>query len=162
MTMTLSGSCHCQSVRFTVQSGSPFPFNRCYCDICRKTAGAGGFAINIGADYTTLQVEGQQHISRYNARMVDPDTGADSISSAERCFCSRCGSQLWLYDPRWPELVHPHASSIDTDLPVPPHRWHMMLDCRAPWAEPDTAPGDKRFPRYPDQSLADWHRENGD
>ena len=43
--MKLTGSCHCGSVRFTVESAQPVPFMRCYCSICRKTAGGGGYAI---------------------------------------------------------------------------------------------------------------------
>ncbi len=52
--MQLLGSCHCQAVRFSVESHEPVPFLRCYCGICRKTAGAGGFAINLGAVKATL------------------------------------------------------------------------------------------------------------
>jgi hypothetical protein len=37
--MQLKGSCHCAKVKFTVESGEPVPFMRCYCSICRKTAG---------------------------------------------------------------------------------------------------------------------------
>ena len=48
--MHLDGSCHCGSVKFSVRSAEPYPFMRCYCSICRKTAGGGGFAINLGAD----------------------------------------------------------------------------------------------------------------
>ena len=47
--MHLEGSCHCGAVRFSVEAPHPYPFNLCYCSICRKTAGAGGFAINLGA-----------------------------------------------------------------------------------------------------------------
>jgi hypothetical protein len=43
---------------------------------------------------------------------------------------SVCGSALWVWDPRWPELVHPFASAIDTELPVPPKRNHMMLSSK--------------------------------
>ena len=57
--MKLEGSCHCKAVRFSVESHEPVPFMRCYCSICRKTAGTGGFAINLGADYQSLQVEGK-------------------------------------------------------------------------------------------------------
>jgi hypothetical protein len=42
-------------------------------------------------------------------------------------------SALWLWDPTWPELVHPFASAIDTDLPVPPERTHLMLGSKASW-----------------------------
>ncbi len=154
--MKLQGSCHCQAVRFSVEAGAPVPFMHCYCSICRKTAGSGGYAINLGADRASLQVQGSEHLSVYRARMDDGST-----SSGERNFCSRCGSALWLYDPQWPELVHPHASAIDTPLPLPPDRVHMMLGSRANWAEPCLHPGDARFDGYPKESLADWHARHG-
>jgi hypothetical protein len=31
---------------------------QCYCSICRKTAGGGGYAINIMGQAATLQVSG--------------------------------------------------------------------------------------------------------
>jgi len=40
--MKLEGSCHCQSVRFTVESKAPYPYAHCYCSICRKTQGGAG------------------------------------------------------------------------------------------------------------------------
>lgn len=149
--MKLQESCHCQAVTFTVEASSYLPFNRCYCSICRKTAGAGGFAINLGADFTTLEVQGSDAIRSYSA-IID-----GKQSQAQRSFCGTCGSQLWLWDPRWPELVHPHASAIDTELPVATRHWHMMTGCRAKWAAPDVAAGDRVFEEYPDMSLADWH-----
>lgn len=158
--MKLQGSCHCKAVTFTVEAPSYLPFNRCYCSICRKTAGAGGFAINLGADFATLQVRGGDNIRLYRAK-IERD-GQTEQSLAERSFCATCGSQLWLWDPRWPDLVHPHASAIDTALPVPEKRWHMMLGSRASWAEPDVRPQDRVFDAYPDESLGDWHaRESG-
>lgn len=157
--MKLDGSCHCKAVRFSVKAQSYLPFNRCYCEICRKTAGAGGFAINLGADFTTLQVTGRDQIRTYRAQIEED--GETVLSPAERSFCGICGSQLWLWDPRWPDLVHPHASAIDTDLPAPPMRWHMMLGSRASWACPDLAEGDRPSDTYPDQSLADWHQALG-
>jgi len=154
--MDLEGSCHCGKVRFQVRAMAPSPFMRCYCSICRKTAGSGGYAINLGADFTTLKVQGEEHLSVYNARMPD-----GHASSGQRHFCRHCGSALWLYDPTWPELVHPHASAIDTPLPLPPQRTHMMLGSRANWAVPELREGDQRFDEYPEESLADWHRRHG-
>jgi len=60
--MLLEGSCHCGSVRFSVESAHPYPFNLCYCSICRKTAGGGGFAINLSATSETLRVQGRENI----------------------------------------------------------------------------------------------------
>lgn len=154
--MRLQGSCHCGAVRFSVEAHQPYPFMRCYCSICRKTAGGGGYAINLGADYASLQVEGRENLSVYRARLADGEP-----SSGQRHFCRHCGSALWLYDPTWPDLVHPHASAIDTPLPVPPERVHMMLGSQAPWVQVERAPGDRCFDDYPDESLADWHRRHG-
>ena len=50
-----------------------------------------------------------------------------------RSFCKICGTALWGWHPDWPDLLHPFASAIDTDLPVPPARSHIMLDFKAPW-----------------------------
>ena len=153
--MTHEGSCHCCAVSFTVEAPHPYPFNLCYCSICRKTAGGGGFAINLGALADTLEVAGAEHVRTYRARMDDGST-----SPGERRFCGLCGSALWLWDPRWPELLHPHASAIDTALPVPPERTHLMLADRAPWVEACVGPGDRRFDGCPDESLADWHERH--
>jgi hypothetical protein len=154
--MQLQGSCHCGSVRFSVESHEPVPFMRCYCSICRKTAGSGGFAVNLGADARTLKVEGQEHVEIYRAVMEDgqPSTG-------HRHFCKRCGSALWLYDPTWPELVHPHAGAVDTPLPAPPSLTHMMLGSKPAWVEAHVGPGDDVFDEYPELSLAEWHRRRG-
>ena len=153
--MLLKGSCHCQAVRFEVDAPQPYPFNLCYCSICRKTGGGGGYAINLGARADTLQVEGEEHIQTFHAR-VDGE-----ISQAERSFCKHCGSALWLYDERWPELIHPLASAIDTPLPTPPQRTHMMLGSKAPWVEVQAAPQDLLFDEYPEESLAEWHERHG-
>ncbi|MEX0732599.1 MAG: GFA family protein [Aquisalimonadaceae bacterium] len=159
--MYLEGSCHCQAVRFSLESPHPYPFNLCYCSICRKTAGGGGYAINLGGDYSTLRVQGDEHIRVYLARLVDEDTGAVEESPGERRFCGLCGSALWVWDPRWPELVHPFASAIDTPLPRPPERVHLMLDSRAPWVDVKGDPRDRQFGGYPDESLAAWHARLG-
>lgn len=158
--MHLEGSCHCGHVRFACEAYAPVPYQLCYCSICRKTAGGSGSAINLGADARTLQVEGREHLGVYHARIREDD-GECRISGAQRHFCTGCGSALWLFDPEWPELVHPHASAIDTPLPVPPERVHMMLGSKANWVHVPTGPHEKHFDDYSDESLADWHRRHG-
>jgi len=159
--MELQGSCHCGSVRFSLNSKYPYPFNLCYCSICRKTAGSGGYAINLGGDYASLKVEGGEHVNMYQARTTDQVTGAVKLSPCRRHFCSNCGSALWVWDPRWPEFVHPFASAIDTELPTPPQRTHMMLDSKAGWVPVNVGPDDKCYAEYPAESLADWHKRLG-
>ena len=157
--MHLEGSCHCARVRFACEAYAPVPYQRCYCSICRKTAGGGGYAINLGAWKKTLKVEGRAHVGVYRARIEED--GRRWISSGRRHFCMRCGSALWLYDPQWPDLVHPHASAIDTPLPKPPERVHICLDFKASWCEVRRGRHDAHHGRYSKESLADWHRRHG-
>ena len=157
--MKLEGSCHCGSVTYEVEAPHPFPYNLCYCTACRKTAGSGGFAINLGALAESLVVRGEQHVRVYRPGHVDEHDGQPSPQ--ERHFCSACGTALWVRDPRWPDLVHPHAGTVDTELPEPPERVHLMLDFKAPWVSVDDRPGNLCFGRYPDESLAQWHERRG-
>ena len=159
--MKLKGSCHCGSVKFTVSSSHPYPYNYCYCSICRKTAGGGGFAINIEGDAATLDISGNEYVSVYQARIADAESGRGKQSPGKRHFCSECGSALWVWDPRWPELVHPFASAIDSELPVPPERTHLMLEYKANWVPLQLGRHDKCFDRYPDESIASWHERTG-
>ncbi len=126
--MHLEGSCCCQSVKFLVESPHPYPYMHCYCSICRKTQGGGGFAINLGALYDSLKIEGKEHIRHFSPMYSNHETGDYEQSPGQRFFCSKCGSGLWIWDPRWPNLLHPYASVIDTPLPVPPERNHILLD----------------------------------
>lgn len=159
--MRLEGSCHCGAVRFHLDSPHPYPFNLCYCSICRKTAGGGGFAINLSGVFSSLEVEGRDRIHVYRARIRDERTGEVKESPGERSFCGACGSALWLWDPRWPELVHPFASAIDSELPTPPERTHLMLDSKPSWVEVQADLDDRCFEHYPDESIAEWHERLG-
>lgn len=161
--MRLEGSCHCRAVRFRLSSAHPYPFNLCYCSVCRKTAGGGGFAINLSGDASSLVVlgKGREHLRVYQARIKNPEDTRRHKSPGQRHFCGTCGSALWLWDPRWPELIHPFASAIDTPLPKPPERTHLMLEFKAPWVELRADPQDKKFKRYPKESIAEWHERLG-
>lgn len=159
--MHLEGSCHCGSVRFSLDSAHPYPYQRCYCSICRKTQGGGGYAINLGGDARTLKLRGREHVSIYHAKMPAEGKHPAHASSAERHFCRECGSALWLFSPEWPELIHPFASAIDTPLPVPPEHTHLMLGSKAPWVEVGSQAKDQYFDVYPEESIAQWHERLG-
>lgn len=164
MPIRLEGSCRCGAVRFAVASHTPQPYQLCYCSICRKTAGGGGYAINLAGVADSLEVKGRRALAIYRAEIEE--TGAGGVcrrqtSSGQRHFCRRCASALWLYDPTWPELVHPFASAIDSELPVPPTRVHLMLRYKAPWVVPRIEPDDQCFEEYPEQSIEDWHKSQG-
>ncbi|MDT0682739.1 GFA family protein [Roseicyclus sp. F158] len=159
MPMTLEGSCRCGAVHFTVQSHTPVPYQLCYCSICRKTGGGGGSAINLGGIAKTLTVSGEAAIGRFSAEIERG--GICKTSSGERSFCTGCGAALWVYDPDWPDLIHPFASAIDTDLPAAPERVHILLADKASWAQVPDGPAEVHFEGYPDESLEDWHKARG-
>jgi hypothetical protein len=153
--MELQGSCHCGVVGFTVESQGPQPYQRCYCSICRKAGGAGGFAINLLADNRTMKISGQDQVAEYRALI------GGVRSQHRRYFCQVCGSHLWAWNEAWPDLVHPLASVIDTPLPRPEHFVDIMLDSAAPWVEPHAGDHIERFAEYPAQSIEAWHKRHG-
>ena len=158
--MKLEGSCHCRAVRFTVVSHTPYPYMRCYCSICRKTAG-GGFAINIMGTAKSLSVRGKKHVGVFRARVRSKGDERGTLSPGRRHFCLKCGSALWVWDPRWAEWVYPFASAIDTPLPNPPEEQEIMLDFAAPWCAIPTGRGHTHYREYPDEGIADWHAKRG-
>lgn len=159
--MKLKGSCHCQSVRFEVESYTPYPFMHCYCSICRKTAGGAGCAINIMGEADTLRVTGKRNLQIYHAIMSRTKEGKPKKrSTGQRHFCKKCGSCLWIYDPSWPQWIYPFASAIDTDLPIPPERYHIMLDFAANWCEVPKGKKNKHFAKYNGESIEEWHKKH--
>ena len=141
MPVLMKGSCRCGAVRFEAESHTPVPYQLCYCSICRKQQGGGGYAINLAADARTLKVEGEEHLGLYRAEIQDDERPHCEVSSGERRFCRECGAALWLYDPNWPELV--------------------MLKYKASWVVPDIREGDDAFDFYSEESIENWHRKRG-
>ena len=157
--MELQGSCHCGAVRFAIESDTFYPFMRCYCGICRKTAGGGGYAINIMGKAKTLRVEGKRHVKTYRPWIDFPLR--KEKSDGLRHFCGECGSALWVSNEHWAHLIHPFASAIDTPLPVPPEVNHVLLDHKASWVEVPKGARHHRFGEYPDDSIHGWHKRMG-
>ena len=155
MPIEIRGSCRCGSAAFKASSHTPYPFMRCYCSICRKLNGGGGYTINIMAVADTLDVTSGSDLGRYQ---VERD---GKTSPMERRFCTSCGTMLWGWHPAYPDLFHPFASAIDTELPVPPATTHMMLASKADWVTPEVGPEDSCFDAYPDQSIEEWHKSRG-
>jgi hypothetical protein len=66
---------------------------------------------------------------------------------------------LWLWDYHWPELIHPFAPAIDTELPVP-DEMVCIMDSSKPayvrWPE-----GKKTVHKmYGNDSLEGWHKKH--
>ncbi|KZV73509.1 hypothetical protein PENSPDRAFT_627162 [Peniophora sp. CONT] len=179
MPQTLKGSCHCGAVSFSLQSSGAVPYQLCLCSICRKVGGSGG-SINLGGITNTLEVQGRENISVYNAVLGNRGKKNEKRATSERNFCKQCGSMLWLFSPEWrvyrlsvdsfsrahhlglnrPDLIHPFASAIDTPLTPPEEMTVLMLDSTPDWVR--LPEGKKKtFQHYPDESIEDWHKRHG-
>ena len=157
MPTLLKGSCRCGAVHFSAESNTPQPYQRCYCTICRKTDGGGGYTINIMALSSTLKVRGAEAIGIFHAE-IEQDDGTCRTGSAERRFCTRCGTALWLFSPEYPDWIYPFASCIDSKLPTPPSKVHLLLTFKDDWVVPDVGPDDQPFEGYPEESIEGWHK----
>lgn len=81
MSDTLIGKCLCGSVQISVQGAHVPGPGACHCRMCQRWSG--GLFLSFEADADAVTVKGS--VTRY-------------VSSpfAERAFCSRCGSHLWM------------------------------------------------------------------
>ena len=78
---TLTGGCLCGAVRFTAAPRER-EYGACHCDSCRRWAGGPFMAIPCGR---TLKIEGDAQLGVYR-----------SSKWAERMFCKKCGTSLFL------------------------------------------------------------------
>jgi hypothetical protein len=75
-------------------------------NLCVKTTGCGGHAINIAANHDTLKiVQGQELLKSYQAKANQTESGkaADSSKKSEnvRWFCSNCASYLYIVNDNY-------------------------------------------------------------
>jgi len=129
-----------------------------YVQFVGKSGGYGG-SVNLGAHSETLKIQGKENISIYKA-VMDRDTKKESIAHSERNFCSKCSSMLWLYDERWPELVHPFASAIDSDLGEPEEMVVVKTNSKPDYVR--LPEGKKKlYKNYGTLSIEGWHKKHG-
>ena len=63
----------------------------------------------------------------------------------------------WLRLPV-PQFCYPMASAIDTPLPKPQSRNHIMLNYAPDWVHVPT--DGAHYAEYPERSLEQWHKDN--
>jgi len=158
--MLLEGSCHCRAVTFTVESHTPYPYNHCYCGKCRKTSGA-GYSINIMANADSLKVDGDEHLGVYRSAHNHRERyDEDGLGFSRLYFCRQCSSQLWVHSLEYPQWIYPRVGAIDTPLPTPSTRTHLMLAFKPDWVPTHAGESDREFKHYPDEGIEQWHRRH--
>jgi hypothetical protein len=132
----LHGSCLCRSVRYEVAEPLGV-MEHCHCSMCRKAHGA-AFSTNAVVRSSALTVtSGDAFISEY-----------DSSPNRRKCFCSKCGSQLFIRRLDNPEFMVVTLGTVDDDPGARPER-HVYVASKAPWDEiTDALPRFKIYPGY--------------
>ena len=127
--VTVSGSCLCKSVKYTI-TGETRRFYHCHCSRCRKATGTGYASNLLLSPHTSLKwLKGENVISRYK------------VPEAERfynCFCQNCGSPLPRPVPELDAVIIP-AGSLDTSPPISP-QGRIFWESRADWSCQDALP----------------------
>ncbi|AQA18825.1 aldehyde-activating protein [Halioglobus japonicus] len=83
--MIYQGSCHCQAVRFQVETPAAVEIERCNCSVCRKS---GYLHLIVPRSRFTL-LAGEEHITTYTF----------NSGIAQHTFCKICGIKPF-YTPR--------------------------------------------------------------
>jgi hypothetical protein len=134
MMSTVSGSCLCGGVRYTV-SGEAQRFYHCHCSRCRKVSGT-GHASNLFVQGTLTWNSGEELIRTFKL----PEAARFANS-----FCEVCGSRM----PRFIEkvgMVFIPAGSLEDEPDIRPQA-RIFLDSRANWSCDEAAlPGFEQYP----------------
>jgi len=132
----LRGGCLCGEIRYEIE-GAVQPPEHCHCGMCRKAHGA-AFSTNAVVDTASLRVVSGAHLL----------TEYESSPNRRKCFCSRCGSQLFIRRQNRPQITVITLGTLDDAPSVKPTR-HVFTASKAPWYEIDEAL--PRFDIYPEQ-----------
>jgi hypothetical protein len=118
----LSGGCLCRSVRYEI-SAPLGTIEHCHCAMCRRAHGA-AFSTNAIVPTSALTVtSGAALISEY-----------ESSPNRRKCFCAKCGSQLFIRRLNKPEFTVITLGTLDGDPGARPER-HVFVASKAPWYE---------------------------
>jgi len=114
------GSCLCGSIQYEVK-GELSDFGYCHCTSCRKASGsAHGANAGLTRDQFRL-VDNCNHIKEY-----------ESSPGKFRAFCSNCGSPIYAYLTKTPDLIRIRLGTLDT--PFAKHaKAHTFVSDKASW-----------------------------
>jgi hypothetical protein len=119
-TTALVGGCLCGSVRYAITAPLGV-VEHCHCSMCRKAHGA-AFSTNAVVPTSSLNVT-----LRANSL-----TEYESSPNRRKCFCSKCGSQLFIRRTDRPEITVVALGTLDTPPQSYPEH-HVFVSSKAAW-----------------------------
>lgn len=123
-----SGSCLCGAVRFHAELPSKWVAH-CHCSLCRRAHGA-AFVTWVGMEATRCTIDDGRETLRWYA----------STPSAERGFCSHCGSMMFFRAERWAGELHFALAHFHDPVDRAPQA-HAFWDAHVDWAGVDPNDG---------------------
>ncbi|HEY8520749.1 MAG TPA: GFA family protein [Gammaproteobacteria bacterium] len=133
-----AGSCLCGAVRYEIE-GELGDFGYCHCRSCRKASGS-AFGANASVDRARFRlVSGEAALRRY-----------ESSPGKIRVFCGTCGSPIYAYLERSPDVLRLRLGTLDTPFAGRP-KAHIFVADKAPWdVIADDAP---QYPGWPPRTA---------
>jgi len=125
---TLSGSCLCGAIQYTVNA-SVTELRACHCADCQKISGGGGTVNALVATKDFSITKGT--LKRYTKT-------ADSGRMLHRYFCGDCGSAIYSQRDVTPERVVVRAGAFDAP-PLMKITAHIWTKSARPWDPIDPA-----------------------
>jgi hypothetical protein len=130
-----TGSCLCCAIRFEIAAPLTFA-EHCHCSMCRKAHGA-AFSTNTVVPTQALRItRGAEALSEY-----------ESSPNRRKCFCPKCGSQLFIRRTNRPDVMVVALGAIDGAPSIRPER-HVFVASKASWYDIDEA-GLPQYAIYP-------------
>ena len=131
--MTLSGGCHCGSIRYRL-AGEPNHVDLCHCADCRRNSGA-PVVCWAGFEEASLTLE------KGKAKTFN------SSGSAFRDFCPDCGTGMFYRNSELlPGIVEVQSATLDDPEALPPHQ-HIQAAEQLGWMKRShELPSVHRFP----------------
>ena len=120
----LTGGCQCGAVRYRVTAAAQELYH-CHCSMCRRLHGTvfASFAI-VPRSHFIIE-KGADDLRRF-----------DSSAESCRCFCVRCGSQVYSDVHKWPDLRFYTVGTLDAGAHpgnAPASERHIYVGSKLPW-----------------------------
>jgi hypothetical protein len=132
------GSCLCNGIAYAID-GEIGEFGYCHCTSCRKASGS-AHAANAPVERIAFRLlRGEELLREF-----------ESSPGKFRAFCGRCGSPIYAYLERSPDVIRIRLGSLDTAFTKQPTA-HTWVSDKAPWEPIDD--GRPQFPEWAPRSV---------
>ncbi len=114
------GSCLCGGIKYSINAELD-AFGCCHCTSCRKGSGS-AYGANVGVDRAVFNISDRDNLLRE----------FESSKGKYRTFCSNCGSPLYAYLEKSPDMIRLRLGSLDTSFSQHP-KAHTFIGEKALW-----------------------------